>query len=203
MLSLSSEPRESRRTGEKEKKQGRKTKHEPFIWLLSTSCRTIFVDNMKEEKATISAKPPPKLSWSAHPVVSTVLWMLGHDTKLSREKAARNEENRSSALSWRDDHGGHIAEYILEIQGKPQDQSGHTENTDLSQQATRLRSSEDQTDAMVAQMRRLGLSSNPGDESPQYTTPSPQWGFYVPITPPETEMYSKANVQQIGKATKS
>ena len=153
---------------------------------------------MEKEKAAVPAKPP-KLSWSAHPVVSTVLWMLGHDTKVSR--AARNEENnRSSALSWRDDHGGHIAEYILEIQGKPQDLSGTTENTDLSQQSTRLRSV-DQTDAMVAQIRRLGLSSNPGDESPQYTTHSPQWGFYVPITPPETEMYSKANVQQIGKAT--
>ena len=155
---------------------------------------------MKEEKAAIPAKTQ-KLSWSAHPVVSTVLWMLGHDTKVSREKAAaRNEENRSSALSWRDDHGGHIAEYILEIQGKPQDLSGTTENTDLSQHSTRLRTV-DQTDAVVAQIRRLGLSSNPGDESPQYTTPSPQWGFYVPITPPETEMYSKAKVQQIGQAT--
>ena len=150
---------------------------------------------MKEEKAAIPAKTQ-KLSWSAHPVVSTVLWMLGHDTKVSREKAAaRNEEKGGSRVGVR-----FSTEYILEIQGKPQDLSGTTENTDLSQHSTRLRTV-DQTDAVVAQIRRLGLSSNPGDESPQYTTPSPQWGFYVPITPPETEMYSKAKVQQIGQAT--
>ena len=52
-------------------------------------------------------------------------------------------------------------------------------------------------------MRRVGppphaTNGQPGDESPLHT-PSPQWGFYVPITPPEQEMYSKQAVQNMGK----
>ena len=43
-----------------------------------------------------------------HPVVSTVLWILGHDLNKQRA-AAREEETRAKEtgiLSWKDDHGG-------------------------------------------------------------------------------------------------
>jgi hypothetical protein len=44
-----------------------------------------------------------------HPVISTVLWILGHDmNKQLKRKDGKTEEKTTSLLSWKDDHGGHI-----------------------------------------------------------------------------------------------
>jgi hypothetical protein len=130
-----------------------------------------------------------------HPVVSTVLYFLGH-----KQRAAREEESRSNnTLSWKDDHGGKIAEYLSEVQQKTPVPASSKETTLLTQAelSSNSRNSNVPTNqnVVVSEMRRNGL---PGDESP--FTPSPQWGQYVPITPPiEQDMYTKSKVQQIGK----
>jgi hypothetical protein len=83
----------------------------------------------------------------------------------------------------------HIAEYIMEVQGKTAPSGDPRRPLD--------------TASGGADVRRVGppphaTNGQPGDESPLHT-PSPQWGFYVPITPPEQEMYSKQAVQNMGK----
>jgi hypothetical protein len=61
--------------------------------------------------AAVSAKPPARRWFNDHPVVSTVLWILGHDMNKQRA-AARDEEVRTKEtgiLSWKDDHGGYVS----------------------------------------------------------------------------------------------
>ena len=100
---------------------------------------------------------------------------------------------------------GHIAEYIsaVQVQGNSgASGDGNVENN----QPNSGRNDQQQGDKNNAppggSILRRGLMNNPngqpGTESPNYATPSPQWGFYVPITPPEQEMYSKT-VQLLGK----
>ena len=45
------------------------------------------------------------LSRGDHPVVSTVLWMLGHDMKKQRNPMPQQNNSSSNVLSWKDDHG--------------------------------------------------------------------------------------------------
>lgn len=140
--------------------------------------------------------------WGEHPVVSTVLWLLGHD--MNKQRASEEESRANNILSWKDDHGGHIAEYFLEVQDKtPATSSNATTlaaGTELNLDPRNSKVPAKQ-DAAVAEIRRLGRGNPnglPGDESPY--SPSPQWGQYIAITPPvEQEMYSKGKVQQIGK----
>mmetsp|Transcript_2961 Transcript_2961/g.3103 ORF Transcript_2961/g.3103 Transcript_2961/m.3103 type:complete len:167 (+) Transcript_2961:141-641(+) len=129
------------------------------------------------------------LAWfSDHPIVSAVLWILGHDmtkqksrieqySRDARDPYSPNNGNKSPGLlSWKDDHGGNIAEYIQEVQGKT-DSPLYTENMDDTN--TQMRSNREQL--------------NKNDEiGPAECTPSPQWGFYIPITPPIDQVYSSS-----------
>ena len=153
---------------------------------------------MKDGKNNM-VKQKPRWSPIDHPVVSTVLWMLGHKKRTSRP------EESNSTLSWKDDHGGKIAEYLSEVQQKaPATSSNGTTlltQAELSSKSRHLTGPTNQ-DMMVAEMRRLGAvnGANGGEgDSESPFLPSPQWGQYVPITPPEQEMFSKATVQQIWK----
>ena len=51
--------------------------------------------------------------FSRHPVVSTVLWLIGGETDPNN----LNKPPSASKLSWKDEHGGSIAEYIGEVGG--------------------------------------------------------------------------------------
>lgn len=121
-----------------------------------------------------SEEPEKKKWFNKHPLVATVLWALGtHTSKKEFEDAA--EESDRSTLTWKDDHGGHIAEYFEKVQT-----TDITEDTSHSGQSVVL---------------KIGTESRADNKTPSVdnedTSVSPQsWGFYVSITPPQ-EQYSK------------
>lgn len=88
----------------------------------------------------------------------------------------------------------HIAEYIMEVQGKTAPSSASSAAAVTGDPKWPA----DGTDMKRGGPPPYATHGQPGDESPLHT-PSPQWGFYVPITPPEHEMYSKQAVQNMGK----
>ena len=103
---------------------------------------------------------------------------------------------------------GHIAEYISAVQVQGNSESSRDGNVENNQPNSGRNNDQQQGDRNNVppggSILRRGLNNPngqpglPGDCSPNYATPSPQWGFYVPITPPEQEMYSKT-VQLLGK----
>ena len=103
---------------------------------------------------------------------------------------------------------GHIAEYISAVQVQGNSESSRDGNVENNQPNSGRNNDQQQGDRNYVppggSILRRGLNNPngqtglPGDCSPNYATPSPQWGFYVPITPPEQEMYSKT-VQLLGK----
>lgn len=54
--------------------------------------------------------------YEQHPVVSTVLWLIGGITKSPEHPSPKSESGKiprtNSRLSWKDEHDGEIAEYI-------------------------------------------------------------------------------------------
>jgi hypothetical protein len=141
-------------------------------------------------------KETPLRWFNDHPIVSTVLWILGHDMSKQQKRLESDGNKSPSLLSWKDDHGGHIAEYIQEVQGKTSATTDVTES-DGSDYIQRLKLKNiDGTDN--------NCSVGEGDRGPENEkmasgeisaecTPSPQWGFYVPITPPDQEKFTKIN----------
>jgi hypothetical protein len=145
---------------------------------------------MKED----NRKETPMRWFNDHPIVSTVLWILGHDMSKQQKRIESDGNKSPSLLSWKDDHGGHIAEYIQEVQGKTSANSDVTESDGSesnSLQRLRLRNKDE-----INKRQELDKINN-GEISAE-CTPSPQWGFYVPITPPDQEKFTKN--QQIKSA---
>lgn len=128
-----------------------------------------------------SHKETPLRWFNDHPIVSTVLWILGHDMSRQQTRIETDGNKSPSLLSWKDDHGGHIAEYIQEVQGKTSAATDITES-DGSESSKRLKLSGE--DGKESNVRVSG-------EVSAECTPSPQWGFYVPITPPDQEKFTK------------
>jgi hypothetical protein len=135
-----------------------------------------------------------KTKFTEHPVVSTVLWILGHDLKQREQQQQQQQQQQmgidhhrtssTNILSWRDDHGGHLEEFYG-MQDK------HTKEGDVP---VELRRPRNETDALSASFQKLGVNNpngHQGDISPQ----SP-WGFYVAITPPQQDYYSKESALQ-------
>lgn len=137
-----------------------------------------------------SHKETPLRWFNDHPIVSTVLWILGHDMS-RQQKIIETDENKSpSLLSWKDDHGGHIAEYIQEVQGKT---SAATDITDCdgSESSKRLKLTDEDGKCSNVTASDSGTDKFISGEVSAECTPSPQWGFYVPITPPDQEKFTK------------
>lgn len=68
----------------------------------------------RDQMVNNTMSQPFYLSFNDHPIVSTVLWMLGHD--MSKDQR-RKESEEKKFITFADDHGGDIAEYIQEVQG--------------------------------------------------------------------------------------
>lgn len=141
----------------------------------------------------------PAVKWNQHPVISTVLWMLGTDQDSTQSSDRTNNAGSSNGklngLKWKDERGGSINEYFSQIQHQPSTDTivadktqtqlhpgaslhHHTSNTD------------DLTKYCTSQSTALPNRHECHDrDSCSELTPSPQWGFYVPITPPQQEMF--------------
>ena len=110
-----------------------------------------------------------------------------------QQKRIESDETKSpSLLSWKDDHGGHIAEYIQEVQAKTSTAAdaaydGRSDNGSENQ-VIKLKRKEETTDRTEPPPV---FGNGPNGEVSAECTPSPQWGFYVPITPPDQEKFTK------------
>lgn len=129
------------------------------------------------------------MRWDQHPVISTVLWIFGTNNQgtngTSNETISNSVDSSNSSqvrfaqigsdhhLTWKDQHGGNIHEYFSQVQIANDEDGGSSKNNRES--AHQLPPSSMQSNKNV--------NSDLAD-----VNPSPQWGFYVPITPPQ-EMF--------------
>ena len=141
---------------------------------------------------------------SFNPVVSLVCWMLGtayirsSDENLNRnmstsEKFSNNkqkfnevdEPRKNIALTWRDERGGNINEYITVVQDPS--------TPPPSSSPERFRYEE----TVGTQLARKNPSIDIIDG--ETCTPSPSWGFYVSITPPRGEEKAVRDIASINE----
>lgn len=127
-----------------------------------------------------------------HPLIATVLWIVGADLQpLQNDNPEQTPDDaRLNKLSWRDDHGGNIAEYLGQVQKGSKFSEGKNGTAFEEEDSTRRRSNSrsnntsnllNLSDKSHSRSVGNGPSSPPQDQSMQ----SPQWGFYVSITPPQ------------------
>jgi hypothetical protein len=141
-------------------------------------------------------KSAHQLPFHAHPIVSSILWLLGTDVSHHREKETADE--RRGSLRWKDD----IAEYFEQIQGASDgttNRNEHETTVPLPKKGPQQRpiqpeekindNTDNRTKSPTATVCVQKSSSPNGDDS----VPSPQWGFYVSITPPAADAYPKPN----------
>lgn len=154
--------------------------------LIHSIVTTIDRELSKKEMREYVQNNTPLAWFRDHPIVSAVLWILGHDMSKPINRIDQYSQNtpyspssgnKSPGLSWKDDHGGNIAEYIQEVQGKS-DSPIVIEGSDTDDSNKQIRINRDRN-----------LDKN--EEIPvAECSPSPQWGFYIPITPPIDQVYS-------------
>ncbi len=137
------------------------------------------------------------LNWFAkHPVIASVLWMMGTDLNNNKNDSTGSlgsEETRinsSNRLSWKDDCGGNIAEFIGQVQtgdgGK-----ANKEGT-ITSSALRKRGEFNNASGKDDRSPPNGFRKDPKfrDEI-DVSAQSPQWGFYVSITPPQEQFLTQ------------
>lgn len=127
--------------------------------------------------------------WNQHPLISTVLWVLGTDSgKIENTPSG----NPPSTLKWKDEGAGtnsSLNEYINHVQPPLEPKSVVTR---VEEEETQLRPGASYYRHEVEKR----VNDHPEDcevGGPADYTPSPQWGFYIPITPPQSEMFSQTN----------
>ena len=125
--------------------------------------------------------------WTQHPVISTVLWALETASIGTHKKEQPN--TAPSSLKWKDEGSGGSAplnEYFAHVQlpNEPSVVKVEEEVTQLRPGASRRRPDFDEHQHLPQEEHGTGC--------PADYTPSPQWGFYVPITPPQAEMFTAA-----------
>ena len=106
------------------------------------------------------------VAWFAkHPIVSTLLWLCG-----SKNATENDTQINNNKLSWRDEYGGQIADYDGKSDTKsPNEYNKHQYSGRISQE----------------EVSRTGQAAESESDSDLEINQSPQWGFYVSITPPQ------------------
>lgn len=135
------------------------------------------------------------LRWKQHPLISSVLWILGGDgmDAPDGQPGHANQTQKGNVVVWKDEQGGNINEYIAQIQlaeGKerpPRDSGEDSTQNGVQLFPRTFHAREYPSDVM--EKSRL-VPSDPRDENSDVVYESPQWGFYVPITPPQQEVFA-------------
>lgn len=143
---------------------------------------------MKQSVNTVGKiKATQSVAWyDKHPVVSAILWILG--TEIQQSPASGEDTKASTTLSWKDDHGGHIAEYIYQIQRRNDDNNISNDRTSVTHLEQRTLN------------HKFNSNSKDKEIEGEVIAPSPQWGFYVSITPPQ-ESFPKVESTLKGPGT--
>mmetsp|Transcript_27836 Transcript_27836/g.28083 ORF Transcript_27836/g.28083 Transcript_27836/m.28083 type:complete len:119 (+) Transcript_27836:76-432(+) len=110
-------------------------------------------------------------SFSRHPVVTLVVWLLGGKTLRSNE----------SSVTWKDDHGGDIAEVMDDSKMQFTDVYGIREDDSSKENLDKKSPTSATSDTDVDE-------NNHGDEDQG-------WDWYVAITPPKQEFYPRGTTQ--------
>lgn len=125
--------------------------------------------------------------WNQHPLISTVLWILGTD-ECKVENIDRNCSGNSNVLKWKDEGGGNINEFFSQVQCSEASSKRTVTETQLQPGASQFL--QEKKSNVLSKQNQVTES----DPSNNDYTPSPQWGFYVPITPPQQEMFPHSGI---------
>lgn len=126
--------------------------------------------------------------WNQHPVISTVLWAL--ETATSGTSKKEQVPPTTSALKWRDEEPSGKSSLNEYITFKPPVEQPAPK---AAEEGTQLRPNATRADPEQFYSAQTHDNDKGG---PADYTPSPNWGFYVPITPPQAEMFSAKPVEQ-------
>lgn len=130
----------------------------------------------------------PMQWFDKHPLIATVLWALGagHQSQSEDVPDLYDSNEKLNKLSWKDANGGSIAEYLTDVQVAKDKDRSDTKPLESGQSNIRRNLKLDPNMATVCTDE-----SNPTDDMYAEDTCSPQYGFFVAITPPENERYHK------------
>ena len=141
--------------------------------------------------------------------MATVLWLLGSGEESQKPRmSGLDDKDKDNTLTWKDDHGGDIAEYMEVIQKKPPSESSSGSSRSSSgprSDSSNTRSLDDSnsqgvlldnSSSRTLQNSNAGVVSTPGLESGRKSpggksSESPQWDFFVAITPPTGEKHQR------------
>lgn len=140
-----------------------------------------------------------QVQWNQHPIIATVLWMLGSDMNSNNDSLGEKKDSNGFFGSYHvfdTDKGGNLDEYLTQIQNlsSSRPRSYSKEN---SSNAPNNNSSHP-TDTTLHPHTRSpnhnnyqGIDLNNNNNNQADITPSPQWGFFVAITPPQQEVFRR------------
>jgi hypothetical protein len=143
--------------------------------------------------------------------VATVLWLLGSGETQKTRSSGIDDNDKDNTLTWKDDHGGDIAEYMEVIQRRPSDSSRNSSDrssssmkSDSTHRSIGFKDDSQSEGVLLDNNNSRSLkaggnsASTPnqpsGRRSPSggKTSESPQWDFFVAITPPTGEKHQRA-----------
>lgn len=167
----------------------------------------------------VESNSADEVQWGHHPLISTVLWILGtgddkssgdlkryvsHSPDVATEFSrsvhsssapSATTHRNSSSLTWKDlKTGGCIEEYFTQVQTQGSSTVIADAAADTNYSVAEQGVNENTTQLPRSNARHNAHACSDGGSTPSDvgSTVSPQWGFYVPITPPQPEMYSSS-----------
>jgi hypothetical protein len=142
--------------------------------------------------------------WVSHPVISTFLWLIGKDQRSDLEQSSSaNSLNKNvipiegGRLSWKDRDGGDLATIYRGGKGKKRVSLGDSTKDRIKDSSnSKQEVSVDSSDDIVAQ--GSGITDEEGKDvdgvdkdRDSIDSASPQWGFYVSLSPTVGEVFPK------------
>jgi hypothetical protein len=133
----------------------------------------------------MTAESKINYKWNQHPIISTVLWMLGNENKNENKENGALVGGTNASLKWKDEKdGGDINEYFSQVQIIDTSMSKKSDDEE-----TQLRPGASKFNQDYLDKPRVADGTEVNPPAGEFT-PSPQWGFWVAITPPQQEIFA-------------
>lgn len=133
-------------------------------------------------------KDSSNIWYSKHPIISTVLWMIG-----GQENEMRESSSSSGKLTWKDAHGANLAEFISDVQSSSSS-SQRTVTSDGSSTFDSFPSRRKQIEDIASMAGNGEIDRNNDSVTSDVHlehNKSPQWDQFVVITPNTQQYYAK------------
>lgn len=138
--------------------------------------------------AQTAAMSPGEMPWGQHPVISVVLWVMNSVGFTARTRSSGGVDQvpkrRNNSISWRDEQGGDLVNDYHPTTLQRHDDNMTMSAGEASEGVQLPRSQYSHTTYCPYDLSDVDLSTE-YDRSALEASPSPLWGFYVPITPPQ------------------